>query len=154
MHATRIVLAAALLLLAATGCQGARISARNSVNPLLLGPVKTLGPGAPVEADAAGAFDTESSAFHASSSSTSSSTSGGVTTTTTTTSSSTYRSPGTQTDFDLLVASSGEPSRFVVLERLDCGAYAFNALVGIMAETWCRARGRVYQPREAVAEGP
>ena len=98
--------------------------------------MRTLGGGRPPALDDIGAITSESSEHAAASSDANS------------TRSERAQSAATQGDWDVLVATSGDPTRQVVVERLACSGYVFGAvwLGGFVRETKCRLEGDVYRP--------
>jgi hypothetical protein len=126
-------------------CGTTTFSARHSVNPVLLGPVLSLGgvagsPGPSTNRFSSKSSDhsevyvvvskdkrekTDAAAVASSSESTSSD----------------------QNDFDVLVATAGDPSARVALEGLTCGGYNLNVFYTYyINDAWCESSGSVRSP--------
>jgi hypothetical protein len=129
---------ACALLLPLAACQPTMLAAHNSVNPVLLGPVKALR-SADVPLERAGAFSAETMTFTASSSDGSS------------TQAASSRSAATEVDWAVVGATSGDPRRTVRLESVTCGGWAFFMLVGLWSMVTCEAKGSVFDPPPGVA---
>jgi len=139
------------LLLVVVGCQPLILSAHNSINPVMIGPVRSLpqpGPGAALER--VGTFNTELAEMTAASST--SSTSGNVTTTTM--SSTHMRSATTEADWAVFTATSGDPDRQVYLDTINCGGWAFFMVFGLMATNSCQASGAVMRAVPTTVAAP
>jgi hypothetical protein len=136
---TYVVVAA--LGVACVGCKTSGVATKHSVNPVMFGPVRSLGRAPAQQGEKMGTFTTKSMDFASASSSTTQS--GNVQTTTTV--SEHRRSSPTQGDWDVLMATTGDASRTVETTKIRCGGYNFYLLFGIVAESWCEASGTVHK---------
>jgi hypothetical protein len=135
---------AALLLFGLGGCQTVTLGARNTVNPVLIGPVRRIG------GQRSGAGLENAGAFATAATSSSMASGGGGSA-----SSFHTRSAATQTDWDVLVATNGNTDREVHLESIRCGGWAFFFLFMSMSSSSCQASGQLYRvPPSAKASAP
>jgi hypothetical protein len=131
-----LVLACALA--PALACQPTILSAHNSINPVLLGPVKALR-NADVPLSPVGPFKVETMTFVASSGDASGNASA-----------SSMRTAATEADWAVVGATTGDPRRYVRLESVKCGGWAFFAIAGLWSMVTCEANGAVFDPPPGV----
>jgi hypothetical protein len=122
----------------APACQPTILSAHNSINPVLLGPVKSLR-NKDVPLDRVGPFSVETMTFVAASGDGSGNAS-----------SASLRSAATEADWAVVGATTGDPRRYVRLESVRCGGWAFFAIVGVWSMVTCEAKGDVFDPPPGV----
>lgn len=111
------------------GCETVTLSTRNSLSPVLLGPVKTLpkakeprstGPRPEPAHEQLSRYVTATKEFAA----TTASEGGG--------SSSVHEhTASTRGDWDVLISTNGDPRRYISLDGIDCNGYALVLVVGI-----------------------
>jgi hypothetical protein len=129
------------------GCQSTGFSALQSVNPVMLGPVASLGRSPAPQGETVGAFDSRTRDF---ADAYAYILRFGKTTTVSAGAASTTTSPN-QPDYDVLVATSGDPNRRVIAKDVTCGGYNFFFLVAYAAESWCNGSGYVAAPPSAAS---
>jgi hypothetical protein len=144
----RVVFGVAGLVVALTGCKTAGFSALQSVNPVMLGPVPSLGSG-PAYGPPSRAFTSTSKDY--------SDLIIGISkddnTTTTTVNGSFASSSPNQGDLDVLVATDGNPAQRVTANRIGCGGFDFNVFfLYYISNSWCETNGNVYGP--GAPQGP
>jgi hypothetical protein len=137
-------------LLGLAACKTSGFSALQSVNPVMLGPVTSLGsgpaPGAAVQGFQSRSADHSDLIIGLSQDGN-----------TATVAASHMTSSPNKGDFDVLVATDGDPTRRVAASRVGCGGYDFNMLfLWYIADSWCETSGKVVslEPPSAAAPSP
>ena len=141
----------ACLLVALAACKTSGFSALQSVNPVMLGPVPSLGSSPPPYGGKARTFASKSEGQ------------GSLliglvqsdNSKTVTVDSTHATSSPNQGDYDVLVTTSGDPNQRVAAERIGCGGWDYNLFyLWYISDAWCETSGEVYAapaPAAAVA---
>ena len=124
-----------LTTLGATGCATVTVRAPVTINPVMLGPVMSIGadPNGPhPKSDRVAIFRLRL----ADSSIAGSDAMGGST-------ARSYRSAVQETDLQVVRLTNGDPNRRVALDSLGCGSYFVFGILVFESKTWCDVRGEV-----------
>jgi hypothetical protein len=135
----------ACLLLGLAACKTSGFSALQSVNPVMLGPIPSLGSAPPPYGTPAHAFASRSE--DVSSILIGMDESGGKNdkSKTVTVDTAHATSSPNQGDFDVLVTTNGDPNQRVTAKRIGCGGWNYNLFyLWYIADAWCETSGDVY----------
>jgi len=131
------------MLFGLAACKTSGFSALNSVNPVMLGPVHSLGGGKAPDGSPAQGFQSRS-ADHSDLILGISESNDKKTKTATVQGSSATSSPN-QGDYDVLLATQGDPAQRISVGRIGCGGSDVNIFyVYYVADAWCETSGDIY----------
>jgi hypothetical protein len=143
------------LALSLSACATSGFTAAQSVNPVLLGPVTSIGGGSGAPGTPSQPFASRSAANVSYVVAVDSSGRGKRRSTTTAGDVSASSTSPQQGDLDVLVATSGDLAPRIGVHRLHCGGSEFNMFyLYMIVDSWCETTGDVYRPAVAAVPPP